>query len=87
MEIHDHHYNPYWIGVLFGLYYVADVLGADIPWAVLLGAFCITGYLLEIFHAKPKLQVLKIQKNMATCNNCGLCAKKCPYHVEALIKE
>ena len=71
-----------WIGVLFGLYYVADVLGADIPWAVLLGAFCITGYLLEIFHAKPKLQVLKIQKNMATCNNCGLCAKKCPYHVD-----
>ena len=71
-----------WIGVLFGLYYVADVLGADIPWAVLLGAFCITGYLLEVFHAKPKLQVLKIQKNMAKCNNCGLCARKCPYHVD-----
>ena len=71
-----------WIGAIFGLYYVADVLGADIPWAVLLGAFCIVGYLLEIFHAKPKLQVLKIQKNMATCNNCGLCAKKCPYHVD-----
>ena len=71
-----------WIGVLFGLYYVADVLGADIPWAVLLGAFCVVGYLLEVFHAKPKLQVLKIQKNMASCNNCGLCAKKCPYHVD-----
>ena len=71
-----------WIGVLFGAYYLADVLGANIPWAVLLGAFCVVGYLLEIFHAKPKLQVLKVQKNMATCNNCGLCMKKCPYHID-----
>ena len=71
-----------WIGVLFGAYYLADVLGANIPWAVLLGAFCLVGYLLEIFHAKPKLQVLKVQKNMATCNNCGLCMKKCPYHID-----
>ena len=71
-----------WIGVLFGVYYLADVLGADIPWAVLLGAFCLVGYLLEIFHAKPKLQVLKVQKNMAACNNCGLCMKKCPYHID-----
>ena len=71
-----------WIGVLFGAYYLADVLGTDIPWAVLLGAFCLVGYLLEIFHAKPKLQVLKVQKNMAACNNCGLCMKKCPYHID-----
>ena len=71
-----------WIGVLFGAHYVADVLGANIPWAVLLGAFCIVGYLLEIFHARPKLQILKVQKNMATCNNCGLCVKKCPYHID-----
>ena len=71
-----------WIGVLYGLYYAADVLGANIPWAVLLGAFCVVGYLLEIFHARPKLQVLKVQKNMASCNNCGLCVKKCPYHID-----
>lgn len=70
-----------WIGVLFGLYYVADVLGADIPWAVLLGGFCILGYLLEIFHSKPKLQVLHIMKDEAACNGCGLCMKKCPYHI------
>ena len=71
-----------WIGVLYGLYYAADVLGANIPWAVLLGAFCVVGYLLEIFHARPKLQVLKVQRNMASCNNCGLCVKKCPYHID-----
>ena len=71
-----------WTGVLFGLYYVADVLGAYIPWAVLLGGFCILGYLLEIFHAKPKMQVLHIIKDEASCNGCGLCVKKCPYHID-----
>ena len=71
-----------WIGVLFGAYYVADVVGADIPWAVLLGAFCIVGYLLEIFHAKPKLQLLHVTKDDSLCNNCGLCMKKCPYHID-----
>ena len=71
-----------WIGVLFGAYYVADVLGADIPWAVLLGAFCILGYLLEVFHAKPKMQILYVMKDNAACNNCGLCVKKCPYNID-----
>ncbi len=71
-----------WIGVLFGLYYVANVLGANIPWAVLLGAFCILGYLLEIFHAKPKLQILHVVKDNVACNNCGLCIKKCPHHID-----
>ena len=71
-----------WIGVLFGAYYVADVLGADIPWAVLLGGFCIVGYLLEVLHSKPKLQILHITKDDNACNNCGLCVKKCPYHID-----
>lgn len=71
-----------WIGILFGAYYVADVLGADIPWAVLLGAFCILGYILEAFHAKPKMQVMYVMKDNAACNNCGLCTKKCPYHID-----
>ena len=71
-----------WIGVLFGAYYVADVVGADIPWAVLLGAFCILGYLLEIFHAKPKFQILHVMKNEGSCTNCGLCNRACPYNID-----
>ena len=71
-----------WIGVLFGIYYVAGVLGANIPWAVLLGAFCIVGYLLEIMHSKPKFQIFHVTKEEAACNNCGLCVKKCPYHID-----
>jgi len=71
-----------WIGVLFGVYYVAGVLGADIPWAVLLGGFCILGYLLEIFNSRPKMQLLYVTKDEGACNNCGLCMKKCPYHID-----
>ena len=71
-----------WIGVVAGAYYLANVLGADIPWAVLLGAFCLVGYLLEIFHSKPKLQLLHIVKDQSVCNGCGLCTKKCPYHID-----
>lgn len=71
-----------WIGVLFGVYYVADVLGAEIPWAVLLGAFCLTGYLLEVFHSKPKLQVMHVMKEEHLCNRCGSCIKHCPYHID-----
>ena len=70
-----------WIGVLFGVYYVADVLGASIPWPYLLGAFCLVGYLLEILVAKPKLQILHVIKDAGACNGCGLCEKKCPYHI------
>lgn len=71
-----------WIGVLFGLYYVADVLGAGIPWEVLLGAFCLLGYLLEVCHAKPRLQIIHVTKDESACNHCGLCVRKCPYHID-----
>ena len=71
-----------WIGVVAGAYYLANVLGADIPWAVLLGAFCLVGYLLEIFYSKPKLQLLLVVKDQSVCNGCGLCTKKCPYHID-----
>ena len=71
-----------WIGVLFGIYYIANVIGAGIPWAVLLGAFCIIGYMLEVFNARPKYQILHVLKNESACNNCGLCQKMCPYHID-----
>ena len=73
-----------WIAVLFGLYYLADVLGADIPWAALLGAFCIIGYLLEVLHAKPKIQVLYMMKDNFACTKCGVCLKTCPYHIDIM---
>ena len=71
-----------WIGVLFGAYFVAQTVGANIPWAVLLGAFCIIGYCLEVFNARPEYQILHVLKNESACNNCGLCTKMCPYHID-----
>lgn len=71
-----------WIGALFAAYFVAKTVGANIPWAVLLGAFCITGYILEVFNARPKYQILHVLKNESACNNCGLCTKMCPYHID-----
>ena len=71
-----------WIGVLFGLYFVSEELGAGIPWTALLGAFCLVGYLLEILHARPKMQILHIMKNEEACNHCGACVSRCPYHID-----
>ena len=71
-----------WIAVLAGVWYGAGMLGANLPWSILLGAFCIVGYLLEIFNAKPSMQMLYVTKDEIPCNNCGLCVKKCPYHIE-----
>jgi polyferredoxin/copper chaperone CopZ len=71
-----------WIGGLFGIYAIAQAVGAGIPWSVLLGAFCIIGYSLEVFNAKPDYQILHVLKNESACNNCGLCKKMCPYHID-----
>ena len=71
-----------WIGALFAAYFVAQTVGANIPWAVLLGAFCIVGYILEVFNARPKYQILHVLQDESACNNCGLCTKMCPYHID-----
>ena len=71
-----------WIGVLFGGWYAAAAAGLDIPWVCLLGAFCLLGYLLEILNTSPALQILHVTKDEVACNNCGICVKKCPYHID-----
>lgn len=71
-----------WIGVLFGVWYLLGLTGLNISWVWLLGAFCLLGWLLEILHRHPKLQLLHVVKDMSKCNHCGLCEKKCPYNVE-----
>lgn len=71
-----------WMLILFGAYAAANLLGAGIPWAYLLGAFCVIGYFLEILNGRPKLQIFHITKNEVPCNKCGLCERKCPYHID-----
>ena len=71
-----------WMLIIFGAYTAANLLGANISWTYLLGAFCVTGYGLEIFNGKPKLQILHITKNEVPCNKCGVCKRVCPYHID-----
>lgn len=71
-----------WIVVLAAAYYLLGAVGVNVPWWVLLAAFCVVGYLLEILCGKPRLQVLHIMKNDSKCTHCGLCTKACPYGID-----
>lgn len=71
-----------WIVVLAAAYYLLGTIGVNVPWWVLLAAFCVVGYLLEILCGKPRLQVLHIMKNDSKCTHCGLCTKACPYGID-----
>lgn len=69
------------LAVLFGAWYVlVSVIGLEIHWMWLLGAYCLCSYLLELF-CHPRLQVLKVVRNEERCNKCGLCEKACPMAV------
>lgn len=71
-----------WIVVLAAAYYLLGTIGVNVPWWVLLAAFCVVGYLLEILCGKPRLQVLHIMKNDSKCTHCGICTKVCPYGID-----
>ncbi len=71
-----------WVGVLLVICYAAGLGGADIPWNVMTGIFCLAGYILEIFHGKPKTLLLNVVKDNVSCNNCGTCIKNCPQHID-----
>jgi len=70
-----------WVVALFALWIVLGICGLNLPWAILLGAFCLIGYLLEILAAKPKFQLMHIYKDEDSCTHCTLCTKTCPYKV------
>lgn len=54
----------------------------DAYWWVLLGLFCLMGYLFEILYHRPKFQLLTVCKDDLRCNNCRACVKACPYHID-----
>ena len=64
------------------VWFLLGKVGVDIPWFWLLGVLCLAGYLLEIFCANPKLQLLHIVKDDDKCTACGLCNNACPYHID-----
>jgi len=71
-----------WFVAIVLLFVVLGWLGLTIPLVWLLAIACISFYVLEIISGKTKcVPVLKITRDTKTCNNCGLCAKKCPYRI------
>lgn len=80
-----------WVIALFALGYAAvfagDKFGFAVPWWLLLGGFCLLGYLLEIFHSQPKVQIINVIKDQEKCNGCGLCTRACPYHINVAAVE
>ncbi|MDD2594780.1 MAG: 4Fe-4S binding protein [Bacteroidales bacterium] len=74
-----------WFVGLVLIFVILTLVGINVPWLYLLAAACIMGYLLEILTGKhPKLnpQMLTVVKNEDKCNNCGMCEKRCPHHIE-----
>ncbi|MDR0295302.1 MAG: 4Fe-4S binding protein [Prevotellaceae bacterium] len=71
-----------WFVALVLLFVILGLLGITIPLVWLLATACLSFYALEIICGKTKcVPVLKITRDTQTCNNCGLCAKKCPYRI------
>jgi len=71
----------FWTLLVFAVWYFANLLGLEISWIWMLGAFCLTAYLLEILSGKPKLQLIHVMQDESNCNRCGLCERSCPYGI------
>ena len=71
-----------WIVVLVASWYVADALGANIPWVYFVTLFCFVSYMIEIIQGRPSMQIIHVTKDEVPCNNCGECVKMCPYHID-----
>jgi len=69
--------------VLVGVWWGLAALGLVLPWWCLLAAFCLAGYLLEVFHSRPRLQVLHVVCDQDLCGRkCYSCRKNCPYDID-----
>ena len=72
-----------WLLLLAGIYWCISLVGVHIQWIWLMAAFCVVGYLLEIFCGKPRLQVLNVTIDQSRCNHsCHSCQKNCPYGID-----
>jgi len=68
--------------VLVGIFALVNYSGLAVSWVYLLGAASLIGYLWEILYLEVKVfPLLKVVRSTEKCNDCGLCAKKCPYGI------
>ena len=71
--------------LLLGAAVVALVLGwlgVEGIWTWIVAATCAIAYFIEMVKLRScTFPLLTIVRNESACNNCGLCEKKCPYHI------
>ena len=70
--------------VALGLgWWAVSLFGIKFSWVWLLGSFCLFGYLLEVFHRKPRMQLMHVLVDQDNCGRkCYSCQKNCPYNID-----
>lgn len=69
--------------VLVGVFALVNLAGLSVSWVYLLAAASIIGYLWEVLYLEVKVfPLLKVVRSTEKCNDCGICAKKCPYGID-----
>ena len=57
-------------------------LGVANAWVWTIGGACLAAYIVEIAKMRScTFPLMYIRRDLNTCNNCGLCEKKCPYQL------
>ena len=57
-------------------------LGVANAWVWTIGGACLAAYIVEIAKMRScTFPLMYIKRDLNTCNNCGLCEKKCPYQL------
>ncbi|MDW7679495.1 MAG: 4Fe-4S binding protein [bacterium] len=72
-----------WGAVLvFGLYFVMNLLGAQLSILWLVAGLAFSGYLMEVglFRSIP-FPAFKITVDQNQCTQCGICSQSCPYDI------
>ncbi len=75
----------FWFTMLFlaFVWWGLSKLGIELPWWCALAAFCAVGYIMEVFHSRPKLQLLHVIRDEDRCGRtCQSCRKNCPYNID-----
>ena len=72
-----------WLVALGLLWWAVSLVGVKFSWVWLLGSFCLVGYLLEILHGKPRMQLMHVLVDQDNCGRkCYSCQKNCPYNID-----